>query len=159
MKITEKVSYIKGLAEGLSLDETSAQGKVISAIIDALEEMAKELSDLKEDTEYLDAYIEEIDEDLGMLEEDYYEDGGCDCDDEDCGCDDDFVEVECPECGETVCLDDSIDFDHVICPACGAELVACVTAATMGTTMTNASADVAASEENKRQTFLEAVAL
>ena len=121
MKITEKVSYIKGLAEGLSLDETSAQGKVISAIIDALEEMAKELSDLKEDTEYLDAYIEEIDEDLGMLEEDYYEDGGCDCDDEDCGCDDDFVEVECPECGETVCLDDSIDFDHVICPACGAE--------------------------------------
>ena len=76
---------------------------------------------LKEDTEYLDAYIEEIDEDLGMLEEDYYEDGGCDCDDEDCGCDDDFVEVECPECGETVCLDDSIDFDHVICPACGAE--------------------------------------
>ena len=71
--------------------------------------------------EYLDAYIEEIDEDLGMLEEDYYEDGGCDCDDEDCGCDDDFVEVECPECGETVCLDDSIDFDHVICPACGAE--------------------------------------
>ena len=121
MKITEKVSYIKGLAEGLSIDETSAQGKVISAIIDALEEMAKELSDLKEDTEYLDAYIEEIDEDLGMLEEDYYEDGGCDCDDEDCGCDDDFVEVECPECGETVCLDDSIDFDHVICPACGAE--------------------------------------
>ena len=121
MKITEKVSYIKGLAEGLSLDETSAQGKVISAIIDALEEMAKEISDLKEDTEYLDAYIEEIDEDLGMLEENYYEDGGCDCDDEDCGCDDDFVEVECPECGETVCLDDSIDFDHVICPACGAE--------------------------------------
>ena len=29
MKITEKVSYIKGLAEGLSLDSSSAEGKVI----------------------------------------------------------------------------------------------------------------------------------
>lgn len=123
MKITEKVSYIKGLAEGLSLDSSSAEGKVISAIIDALEAMAKEVTDLKENAEYLDSYIEEIDEDLGMLEEDYYEEDGCGCDDEDCCCeeDDDFVEVECPECGETICLDDSIDFDHVTCPACGAE--------------------------------------
>ena len=38
MKITEKVSYIKGLAEGLSLDEKTAEGKVLSAIIDALED-------------------------------------------------------------------------------------------------------------------------
>ena len=45
MKITEKVSYIKGLAEGLSLDSSSAEGKVISAIIDALEAMAKEVTD------------------------------------------------------------------------------------------------------------------
>ena len=72
MKITEKVSYIKGLAEGLSLDEKTAEGKVLSAIIDALEDIAKAVSDLKEDTEYLDSYIEEIDEDLGALEEDYY---------------------------------------------------------------------------------------
>ena len=95
MKITEKVSYIKGLAEGLSLDEKTAEGKVLSAIIDALEDIAKAVSDLKEDTEYLDSYIEEIDEDLGALEEDYYEEGGCCCEDEDdcdcCDCDDDFV--------------------------------------------------------------------
>lgn len=125
MNITEKVSYIKGLAEGLSLDEKTAEGKVLLAVIDALEDIAKAVSDLKEDTEYLDSYIEEIDEDLGALEEDYYEEGGCCCEDEDdcdcCDCDDDFVEVECPECGETVCLDDTIDLEHVICPACGAE--------------------------------------
>lgn len=127
MKISEKVAYIKGLAEGLSLDEKTPEGKVLASIIDVLDDMAKAISGLKEDTEYLDAYVEEIDEDLGTLEEDYYEcdcccNDDCCCDD-DCDCcdDEDFVEVECPECGETVCLADTIDFDHVTCPACGAE--------------------------------------
>ena len=31
----------------------------------------------------------------------------CDCCDDDCDC----IEVECPYCGETVCLDDTVDFD------------------------------------------------
>lgn len=125
MTISEKVAYIKGLTEGLSLDEKMPEGKVLASVIDVLDDMAKAISGLKEDTEYLDAYVEEIDEDLGMLEEDYYECGGDDdcCCDDDCDCcgDEDFVEVECPECGETICLDDTIDFDHVTCPSCGAE--------------------------------------
>ena len=121
MNISEKVAYIKGLAEGLSVDD-----KVVNAILDVLGDIAKEIAALKEDAEYLDSYIEEIDEDLGALEEEFYGDDCdcCDCDDDDCDCcdcDDDFVEVECPACGDTICLDESIDFDHVICPACGAE--------------------------------------
>ena len=83
MKISEKVAYIKGLAEGLSLDEKTPEGKVLASIIDVLDDMAKAISGLKEDTEYLDAYVEEIDEDLGTLEEDYYE---CDCCCCRCGC-------------------------------------------------------------------------
>ena len=126
MNISEKVAYIKGLAEGLSLDEKTAEGKVLAAIIDVLGDVASAIAGLKEDTEYLDAYVEELDEDLGALEEECYDcccDDDCCCDEDDdcCCCDDDFVEVECPECGETVCLDDTIDLEKITCPACGAE--------------------------------------
>ena len=34
MDICEKISYIKGLAEGLDLDVNTKEGKVLSAIID-----------------------------------------------------------------------------------------------------------------------------
>ena len=120
MNISEKVAYIKGLAEGLKVDD-----KVVNAILDVLADIANAVNGLKEDTEYLENYIEEVDEDLGALEEDFYglDDDDCDCcdcDDDDCDCCD-CAEVECPACGDTICLDDSIDFDHVTCPACGAE--------------------------------------
>lgn len=120
MNISEKVAYIKGLAEGLNVDD-----KIVNAILDVLGDIAKEISELQEDAEYLDSYIEEIDEDLGALEEDFYGDDGCDCCDcdDDCDCcdEDDFVEVECPNCGDTICIDEDTELDHVECPACGAE--------------------------------------
>ena len=98
MNISEKVAYIKGLAEGLNCDD-----KVVSAILDVLGDIANAIGGLKEDTEYLESYIEEIDEDLGALEEDYYEIDEddcdcCDCDDDDCDCCDEDDEEEC-DCG------------------------------------------------------------
>ena len=36
MDICEKIAYIKGLAEGLSVDGDSKEGKIILAIIDLL---------------------------------------------------------------------------------------------------------------------------
>ena len=68
MNISEKVAYIKGLAEGLNVDD-----KVVNAILDVLADIANAVNGLKEDTEYLENYIEEVDEDLGALEEDFYE--------------------------------------------------------------------------------------
>ena len=40
MKISEKVAYIKGLAEGLSLDEKTPEGKVLASIIDVLDDLS-----------------------------------------------------------------------------------------------------------------------
>ena len=37
MEISEKVAYLKGLAEGLALDTESKEGKLIAAIIDVLD--------------------------------------------------------------------------------------------------------------------------
>lgn len=129
MTLNEKAAYIKGLAEGLELDAKSKEGKIIAALLDLVTDMAQSVSDLEEDVEYLNDYIEEIDEDLGEVEEILVEDDECDCDDCDCTCDDcdcdceledeDFFEIDCPSCGETVCFDDSIDPEDLICPACG----------------------------------------
>ena len=125
MTLTEKVAHLKGLMEGLDINDSTKEGKVLKYIADILEDMALSVCDLEDETDTLNQYIEEIDEDLGMLEDDFYEDyddDDCDCD---CCCDDDdiceFYEVTCPSCGEPVYIDDSIDPSRVICPSCNAE--------------------------------------
>lgn len=131
MTLTEKAAYIKGLAEGLSLDGTKPETKIINELLALVEDMARSIADVEEDIEYLNDYIEEIDEDLGALEEDVYD---CDCEDDYdecdgcCGCDGDFddddfdceecFEIECPSCGETVCFDSTIEPEDLVCPAC-----------------------------------------
>ncbi len=128
MNITERVSYLKGLMEGLKIDDSTNEGKVIKVIADVLEDMAKEISDLREDHEYLNDYIEEIDDDLADVEDDLDElyDDEADCDDDDDDEDDDdeygdLFEITCPSCGETIYLDDTIDPSKIVCPACNAE--------------------------------------
>ncbi len=130
MTLNEKAAYIKGLAEGLDIDGKTKEGKIIAALLDLVSDMAQTVSDMEEDIEYLNDYIEEIDEDLGDVEEclcedddeDYDDFDDCDgeCDLCDCDCDEDeYFEIECPSCGETVCFDESIDPEDLICPACG----------------------------------------
>ena len=46
MEILEKVAYLKGLAEGLGLDTEKREGKLLSVIIDVLEDMALEIRDI-----------------------------------------------------------------------------------------------------------------
>ena len=140
MEIKEKVAYVKGLAEGLGLDENDKNGKILAAIIDLLGDMAEEIDAIEENAEYLENYVEELDEDLGMVEEDLYcgEDDDDDFDeiddeedeDEDEDEDDDedndeeiFV-ITCPVCGDGVYLDDTMDFDDIKCPSCGA-IISC----------------------------------
>ena len=48
MSISDKVAYIKGLADGLVLDENNKQDKLIKAIIDALDDIAAEINYLEE---------------------------------------------------------------------------------------------------------------
>lgn len=133
MTITEKVAYLKGLAEGLGLDKESKEGKLFSAMIDILDDIALTVAD---NCDQLDA----IDEDLAAVEEIVYEDdedffdddfctGDCDncdgCDDYEYDEDEGVYEFECPHCHETVFFDDSLfeDEDYeLICPACGAKI-------------------------------------
>ena len=127
MTLTEKASYLKGMADGMELDQKSKEGKLIKALIDLVSDMAEELADMAEDMDTLNDYVEELDEDLGDVEEVLCEDDDedyCDGDCEGCdGCDgydmDETYEVECPKCHETICFDESIDPEELVCPACG----------------------------------------
>ena len=129
MSVSENVAYLKGLMEGLDLDEDKKETKLFNAIIETLDEIASELSDMEEEMEDLADYIEEIDEDLGDVEEYVYDEDDCDCDcccdDDDCDCcDDECLEVECPACENTVCIgfDEIDDAGEAECPCCGAIL-------------------------------------
>lgn len=123
MTVTEKVAYLKGLVEGLELDESKSETKVIKAMMDVLDDLALTVTDLSDDVDIMAEQLDAVDEDLGDLEEYVYDDEDeCDCcdyDDCDC-CDDDLYEVECPACHESVYVDESILEDGSIeCPNCG----------------------------------------
>ncbi len=136
MNIKENSSYIKGLLEGLSIDSTKPEGKIISALVDIIDKMAAEIEDMKDEIDTCNDYIEEIDEDLGFLEEIVYEDvddecdcccdDECDCDEDECDCCDcggEFYETVCDGCGEKYYFDEDADPDDVVCPSCHRPLI------------------------------------
>lgn len=122
MTLNEKAAYVKGLADGLDFDKTTAEGKILVALLDLVNDITDELEAVNDDLVDLQDYIEEVDEDLADVED--FLDDECDCDGEDCedcdGCDG-FYEVECPSCGEKVCFDETVDPEDLKCPACGEE--------------------------------------
>ena len=134
MTITEKVSYLKGLAEGLELDPSVKEVKLLNAIIDVLDDIAFEISDTQEVIAELGEQVDMIDEDLDVLEEIVYDeedddDDECDCDDCDCDdcdcdcCDGDLYEVVCPACGDSIYLDEEmVEEGEIDCPGCGEHL-------------------------------------
>ena len=108
-------------AEGMNLDESTKEGKLLLAILDVLEDMAEEFSDIEDEIVDLEDGLDAVSDDLNDLEEFLYEES----DDEDDEDDDDeelFV-TTCPECEEEVVFDESVLEDgEVICPNCGAKL-------------------------------------
>lgn len=118
MTISEKVSYLKGLAEGLALDtESSKEGKLISVMIGILEEIGLSLEDLEENVDALGEEIDAISDDLSDVEEVVFDEED---DDENDDLDEDFFEVECPECGAAIDIDSSVlEAGTVECPSCG----------------------------------------
>lgn len=101
--LMQKVSYLRGLADGLGVDESSKEGKLLLQIMNVLEEFADVLDETIENQADLEEYVNFIDEDLADVEdeiygtdEDYEDDDYDDefdfddfddyCDDEDCCC-------------------------------------------------------------------------
>ena len=122
--LTDRVSYLKGLSEGLKLDTEKNEGKLIEKMLELLSDLAAEVDALRSDHEDLNEYVESIDADLSDLEDVLYDEDENEDDDEDDDEeedeDDSLVEYTCPHCGEEMTFEvDSFDFDEdYLCPNC-----------------------------------------
>lgn len=120
MTVSEKVAYLKGLMEGMKLDESKDEVKLTQKIIDVLEDMALTISDLEDSVDIIGEQVDAVDEDLDELEGYVYDD---ECDDDCCCDDDDVYEVKCPKCGNMIYVDgDILDEGEIDCPSCGEKL-------------------------------------
>ncbi len=132
MKLTEKMSYLKGLIDGLEIDTSTKEGKVLVQMSEVMSELVLYVDDLQSQVDELTELCDILDEDLGQVEDDFYDcdecDGDCDeCDDDDWDDeydfddddDDELYEITCPTCGDTILLDEGmIEEGSMNCPNC-----------------------------------------
>ena len=123
----EKVAYLRGLAEGMNIGD-EGQGKLLNAMIATMDEMAGAIDEyeaaMAEIDECLDDIYDELDDIDDYLEGDFEDDDDDDDDDEEFD-EDDYVELECPECGEAIYFDEAMleCGEELLCPNCNAVLV------------------------------------
>ncbi len=139
MTISEKSAYLKGLMDGLSLNTETDEGKMISAIVDLLGDMAKRITDIEETTIAISDELDEIEEDLDAIEdfimdedddledwEDYEDEWDEDEDYEegfDFGDEESTIyEVQCA-CGKVINFDEkTLEKGSIVCESCGETL-------------------------------------
>ena len=134
MELNKKAAYLQGLVDGLGIDDTTKEGKIIKAMSALLGEMAEVIESVDEDLSRAYDQINDLSDELEDLEADPYEedeDGESeDAEDEDSDSDEDakdddiasepFYEVACPNCGETVYVsEDDLDAGEANCAHCG----------------------------------------
>ncbi len=129
-KLTDKVAYLLGLAEGMQLNPETPEHKLLLKILDVLKDFSYELEELRDRQDDLSEYVDNIDEDLSEVEELLFDEeeegeddeGGC------AGCAhhhhdealEGEMEYECPHCGYQTKFD-LADFDFeedYLCPQC-----------------------------------------
>ncbi len=122
--IKEKVAYLRGLSDGLEIKD-EANAKLFGAIIEALDAIADTVEENEASIAELDECVDDLYDALDEIEDEVECGCGC-CDDEDEEFDeDDFVEVECPHCGETIYFDQEMlaSEDTLICPNCNQDVI------------------------------------
>ena len=124
--LKEKVAYLKGLAEGMQLNEATNEGKLLKAILEVMDDFALSMDEMEEIQEEMSEQIDNIDEDLADVEKILLDDEDLDDDDDD---DDDeeiyYKEIKCPHCHEKIDVDlDALGDEGTVikCPSCNKEI-------------------------------------
>ncbi len=136
-KLTDRISYLKGLAAGMKINTEKDSNKLLLEILNAMGEMAEEMQAMTDAHNDLNEYVESIDDDLADLEETLFgeddellPDGDDDCisdedeedeDEDDEDEEDDLIVYACPHCGHDIEFHASdVDFEEdTLCPECG----------------------------------------
>jgi hypothetical protein len=79
----EKISYLRGLADGLDVKSDTREGKLFNALLEVIEEMADGMCDIVEEQDEVNEYLDLLDEDLSTVEEELFGDMEIDEDDDD----------------------------------------------------------------------------
>ena len=94
--LSKKVGFLKGLMEGMDVEDGSANGKLMAGIVDLLSALTDRVETMDELLDDLNDYVESIDDDLSELENERDDDDPGDFfdDDDDPDFDDAFGEGE-----------------------------------------------------------------
>ena len=115
-ELTNRAAYLKGLADGMKLDTEKNEGKLLSEIIDFLNDIAVEIESLDAEQGFLADQIEDLDEEVEVIGnevfDEYYD-----------AEDDDEFEICCQGCGEEIIVsaEDLMD-GEILCSTCGATI-------------------------------------
>lgn len=138
-QIKERLAYLRGLADGLNVGEGTPEGRVLVGILDVLDDMTASFDRMSTNIGQMEEYIEAVDDDLTDLENEFYDDydedfdldldltddemdelGYLDGDDVDSAIE--YMEMTCPNCNETVFVDEDVftndEIVEVLCPEC-----------------------------------------
>jgi hypothetical protein len=118
--LSERVSYLRGLADGLSLNKESAESRLFDEIIELLDDISSSVEGLEEQHGDLADEVSDMEESICDLEEEVYADDEY-YDDEDCVCE----ELACPNCDTILPIDADLfesEEIHITCPTCGEDV-------------------------------------
>ncbi|MDL2273376.1 hypothetical protein LJC34_02320 [Oscillospiraceae bacterium OttesenSCG-928-G22] len=114
MSILERAAFLRGLIKGLDIDDSTPERKIILALVDLVEDMAYELTELADVTESLEAELDEfadyLDEHEGCCSHAHGEGNP-------------LLDLQCPACGNDISIDEPmLAAGRFPCPYCGENL-------------------------------------
>ena len=125
MDLVEKAAYLKGLADGLGMDAQSKEGRLWAALNGLLADMARELTELRENDDRFDEALDDLAGELSYLEElssglERFDDEDGDGEDDEAEYDGVVYDATCPVCGEEISFDEeTLESGSITCPKCG----------------------------------------
>jgi formylmethanofuran dehydrogenase subunit E len=121
--IISKVSYLSGLVDGLEINTTTKEGKVLTEIVNVLKVMAEEVDEISGSQKDMEDYIDAMDEDLSSLQDEIYDNDYELFEDEG----DNFIQLKCSNCGDDVYVDKDIikQKEKITCPNCHGVMPLC----------------------------------
>lgn len=116
-EITNKASYLKGLADGMKLDTNTDEGKLLSAIIDAIGDIAEEIESFESETDFIADKLDDLEDVVEVIGDTVFGED----DDEN-----DLYEIKCDNCGQEIELTgedlDDLFEGNIECPNCGEKI-------------------------------------
>ncbi len=123
--VKEQIAYLRGIVDSSGGTHSDEQMKLVFRnLIEILSTLAEDVEDLYFGQDEIEEYVEAIDADLADLEDSVCQCmGDDDLDDEYLDLDQgDMVEMECPNCQESIVFEEEFLYDdhvEVTCPECG----------------------------------------